>query len=127
MDRNEIIQQLGMYAYTAAMTGQHSQTIPADLLNETIRALKAAPEWISTEDRLPPGDGHIYGEGFEESDLVIVYGTNPDGNPVMGTAQYFYDHTDKTGSGWGGEIKEWDVGQCDITHWRPLPKQPGEE
>ena len=59
MDRNEIIQQLGMYAYTAAMTGQHSQTIPADLINEVIKALKAAPEWISVKDRLPEKSGRV--------------------------------------------------------------------
>ena len=44
MTRSEIIQQLGAYAYTAAIAGQQTTSIPIELVKEVIKKLAEVEE-----------------------------------------------------------------------------------
>ena len=89
----------------------------------------AMSEWISVKDRLPEGNGEIYGENYEESEMVMIYGKDPYGIAGYGIARCIYDHTDREDKGgWSGTLgDDWVASMCFITHWMPLPEPPKED
>lgn len=90
--------------------------------------LKKSPTvggWVSVKDRLPEGDGKIYEGVLEESNPVLVYGKDEDGELTFGVSSYVYDHSEQNDSGWDGvAYPDWDCESCTITHWMPLPEPP---
>lgn len=90
-----------------------SVVIPFAIMRETINALKAQPQWINVNDRLP----NLYHR-------VLITGRNSVGGS-FGVIKGSYDG-DK--AGWYRD----DIGQYAksredvITHWMPLPEPPGD-
>ena len=65
-------------------------------------------EWINIKEKLPPHTRR------EESDKVLVYKTDIDGNKDI--ALMSYNHV----QGFWNTI----TGTCKVTHWQYLPKAP---
>ena len=65
-------------------------------------------EWINVKEKLPIQTRR------EESDKVLVYKTDINGN--KGTALMSYNHLQRF----------WNTmtGTCKVSHWQPLPKAP---
>ena len=79
--------------------------------------------WIPVSEKLPDGNGEIYEECLEESQLVLVYGKDYQGEDSYGLGRYIIDHTYPDVSGWNGYMDDgWDLDHCTVTHWMPLPE-----
>ena len=84
--------------------------------------------WIKAIERLPDGNGQLYAGCLESSPTVLVYGRDYEGKEAYGIAEYVRDHYNPRDSGWCGYMHDgWELEQCSVTHWMPMPEPPIED
>ena len=86
-------------------------------------------KWISAKERLPECDQGLEADGAQllASAYVLVCGTDPNGDRVLGVARYLIDINDRSWDEWDGMmINTTDAIYCDITHWMPIPEMSEE-
>lgn len=96
--------------------------------NDALALLKGSG-WISVRERLPECDRILDDDGLtlNSSEYVLVYGTDPDGDKVLGVANYLTDPNDPEWTEWDGTVTTlYDAINCDITHWARIPRLPKE-
>lgn len=85
-------------------------------------------KWISVAENLPAGNGIIYAGCLEESPTVLVYGRDYEGKEAYGIGEYVRDHNSPQDNGWCGYMHDsWELDQCSVTHWMPMPEPPSED
>ena len=80
--------------------------------------------WHSVGEALPPFDGRLYEDRFEESEYVLMYGKTPFGDFEYGIGVLVHDHEENVLE-WAGDMNGYDAGGCNVTHWTELPEPPG--